>query len=126
MKVLNIVETAYRATLEEQDDTIVWLSHALVGAGADLALLLRGNAVNYGVRDQDASGLTFGAVRQTQPPVLAEDVSKLIDKGTAVYVVEEDLAERGIESPELIPGLKGISRRSVAALLAGFDQVWHW
>ena len=126
MKVLNIVETAYRATLEEQDDTIVWLSHALVGAGADLALLLRGNAVNYGVRNQDASGLMFGAVRQTQPPVLAEDVSKLIDKGTAVYVVEEDLAERGIESSELIPGLKGISRHSIAALLARFDQVWHW
>ena len=126
MKVLNIVETAYRATLEEQDDTIVWLSHALVGAGADLALLLRGNAVNYGVRAQDASGLAFGAVRQTQPPVLAQDVSKLIDKGTAVYVVEEDLADRGVESSELIPGLKGISRRGVAGLLAGFDQVWHW
>ena len=126
MKALNIIETAYRATLEEQDDTVVWITHAMKGAGADLAVLLRGNAVNYGVKDQDASGLTFGAEKQTQPPRLADDVAKLIDKGVNVYIVGEDVAERGLEKSELIKGLEMVSRADIAKLVDNYDQVWHW
>ena len=126
MKALNIIETGYRATLEEQDDTIVWLTHAMKGAGADLAVLLRGNAVNYGVKSQDASGLAFGSEVQTQPPRLDEDLAKLIAKGVEVHIIEEDVAERGLERGELIDGLKPISRCEVAKLVTQFDHVWHW
>jgi len=126
MKALNIVETAYRATIEEQDDTIVWITHAMKGAGADVSLLLRGNAVNYAVKGQDASGLAFGEARQTRPPELAEDVAKLVPKGVDVYIVDDDLADRGIERGELIDGLEHVGRGEIAALLGKFDQVWHW
>lgn len=126
MKAINIIETAYRATLEEQDDTIVWLTHAMKGAGADLDVLLRGSAVNYGVKGQDASGLTFGAIPQTQPPRLDEDVAKLVGKGVKVYVVEDDLADRGIEASSLIDGLTPVSRSGIAELIGGYDHVWHW
>lgn len=126
MKALNIIETAYRATLEEQDDPIVWITHAMKGAGADLTVLLRGNAVNYVVQGQDASGLSFGARKQTQPPRLAEDVSGLIGKGVDVYVIEDDLVERGLGNEATIDGLKRIARNDVPKLLDGYDQVWHW
>src|SRR5437762_13496744 len=104
MKVLNIVEAAYRGTLEEQDDTIVWICQAMKGANADIDVLLRGNAVNYAVKAQDASGLSFGGARQTQPPQLADDLVKLRGKGARIFLVEDALRVRGIEASELIDG----------------------
>lgn len=126
MKALNIIESAYRATVEEQDDTIIWLTHAMRGAGADLTVVLRGNAVNYAVKAQDASGLTFGQWRQTQPPYLADDVAGLAAKGVDVYAVSEDLAERGIQNGELVESVKMITRERITELIESHDRVWHW
>ncbi len=126
MKVLNIVETAYRATLEEQDDPVVWIAHAMKGAGGNLDVLLRGNAVNYVVKDQAVSGLAFGRRRQRMAPYLADDVAGLIAKGVAVFVVEEDVADRGIDSARMIAGLQPLSRNDLPNLLDAYDQVWHW
>ena len=72
------------------------------------------------------SPLTFGDRQQKHGPRLAEDVSRLIDKGVDVYIVREDLAERGLEGEELIDGLKAVSRAEVPRLFENFDQVWHW
>ena len=86
-KILQVIESAHRGTIEEQDDTIVWITHALKGAGADLDVLIRGTAVNTAVKGQDASGLSFGSWKQTQPPRLDQDIAKLIEKGVEVHVV---------------------------------------
>jgi hypothetical protein len=126
IKTLNIVETAYRATLEEQDDTILWLSRSLQGAGAEVDVLLKGAAVSYAVTAQDASGLAFGSERQTQPPRLAVEIAKLVAGGATVYLVEEDLAERGIVGEELVAGVERIRVGAVAPLVAGYDRIWHW
>ena len=126
MKALNIIETAYRATLEEQDDTVVWLMHAMRGAGAELAVLLRGNAVNYGVRAQDASGLVLGGVIQMHPPRLAADVAKLIEKGVPVFCIKEDVAARAIAGKDLIDNLGMIGKAELPGLCKRYDQIWHW
>lgn len=125
-KILNIVETAYRATLEEQDDTILWLSHMLKNAGADIAILLRANAVNYAVRGQDASGLSFGEIKMTHPPEIDKDVEKLIEKGVPIYLVEEDAIERGLSEGDLISAIKKVRRQDLPELIDEHDQVWHW
>ena len=125
-KILQVIESAYRATLEEQDDTVVWFTHAVKGGGAEVAVLLRGHAVNYGVKGQDASGIAFGDRKQTQPPDLARDLTSLITKGVEVYIVDDDLAARGVTATDLIDGMKPVSQSGLPALLARYDQIWHW
>ncbi len=126
MKVLQIVATAYRATLEEQDDPIIWISHAMKGAGADLDVLLRGNAVNYAVAAQDATGLSFGDWQQSQPPDLAGDIAALAAKDVNVFVVQDDLDERGLRDTALVAGIETLSRARLPTLLNDYDQIWNW
>lgn len=126
MTTLCIIETAYRATLEEQDDTIVWITHAMTGAGADLAVLLRGNAVNYAVKAQSVAPLSFGGRTQTNAPDIAGDVAGLIGKGVDVFVIQDDLDARGIAADDLIEGPKPVVQSDLPGLLESHDRVWHW
>jgi sulfur relay (sulfurtransferase) DsrF/TusC family protein len=125
-KTLQIVTSAYRCNVEEQDDPVLWISEVMKGAGADLNILLEGDAVSYAVQGQDASGLSFGDRSQTHAPRIEEDLKRIIGKDIEVYVVEDDFAERGLERTELVEGVKGVPRGALPALFAGYDQVWRW
>ena len=126
-KTLNIVESAYRAVMEEQDDTVLWLLAAMQGAGAQHTVVLRGNAVNYAVAGQGAPGLTVGQWKQAQAPRMDRDVIDLIEnRKIPVYLVEEDLADRGIDRGALVPGVKLVGREALPKLVAESEVVCHW
>lgn len=126
MKVLNIVETAYRATLEEQDDTILWLSQSFQTAAVDVSILLRGNAVNYLVKGQMPFNLHFGTWKQTQPPELDRDLEMMIANGIEVYAIAADIQARALPQNRLIEGVSLIEKSQIAQLFDQFDHVWHW
>jgi len=125
-RYLSVVENAYRATVEEQDDTAVWFTHAMRNGGAEAALLLRGDAVNYALEGQDARGLRFGTRPVTVAPELDRDLAAMTAKKIPVYVVTEDCAERGIPVDKLLPGLGLVSRNALAKLFDNYDRILHW
>ena len=126
MKALNVISTAYRATLEEQDDPIVWITHAMKGAGADLDVLLRGNAVNYAVASQDPAGVVIGKLSIEHPVYPQKNLLKMKQAGIPVHVIREDVEERGIPLESLVKDFELISGSELPNLFSQYDQVWHW
>lgn len=124
-RYLSIIDTAYRATLEEQDDTALWFNQAMKNGGAEVSILLSGDAVSYAVENQDAKGLRFGA-RAVRGPDIVRDLKTVMDKKIPLFVVDEDLADRGISASQLIPGVEQIPRSGVAKLIDGHDRILSW
>jgi hypothetical protein len=126
MKILNILSTGYRATLEEQDDTVVWMCHALRNAGADVDLLLRGSAVNYLAADQKAPRLAIGARLQRHSPDPHGQLLGLCAKGASVFALVDDVRRYGLDEASAPPSVKLVAGAHLPALVSGYDQIWHW
>ena len=126
MKILQVVEQAFRTLVEEQDDTILWLTQSMRGAGADVEVLLAGHAASYAVLKQRQPALTIGTWRQSEPSDLPHDLDNLLAKGVPIHVVREDLSERGLADLPLHAGVRLVSRRDLPALYERVDQVWQW
>ncbi|MBI4566733.1 MAG: DsrE family protein [Planctomycetes bacterium] len=126
-KTLNVVERAYHATLEEQDDVALWFSLAMkVQGNLEQSILLRGNAVNYLVRGQDAGGLRIGDLALDPPPRILDDLEMLKGKGIDLYAVEEDLASRGVPKDRLMSGVEVVKKSAIPDLFARHDRIWYW
>ena len=124
-RYLSIIDSAYRATIEEQDDTAVWFTHAMKNGGADVSILLQGDAVNYAVLNQDAKGLRFGN-RTVKGPDMVRDIKAVIEKNLPLFVVTDDLAERGISPSQVIPGIEQIQRSGIPKLIEAHDRILTW
>ncbi|HEU4709546.1 MAG TPA: hypothetical protein VFS17_09550 [Methylophilaceae bacterium] len=126
MKVLQVVEQAYRTLVEEQDDTILWLTQSMKGAGADLSVLLAGHCAYYAVQKTRQPALKIGGWQQQEPADIVRDIDQLLGKGVDVYVVREDLEERGLGDLPVHAGIRVIEKNKIHELYEQVDQVWQW
>ena len=126
MKILAIVQSAFRTLVEEQDDTILWLNQTLKKAGADISVLLSDHSCFYAFQKGALPSLQFGTWQQTTPASVQDDLSRLHAAGVPVYVIAEQLQSRGLRAADVNPGVLVIPQTQVASLYDAADQVWHW
>ena len=126
-KVLSVIDTAYRACQEEQDDAGLWFSAAVKNAGVEsMTILLTGNAVNYAVKGHKTDPMTLGGHRVPHPFDPAGDIERMAGKGVTFLLIREDAEERGIDGADLIGAVEQISRTKLPELLEEHDSIWHW
>lgn len=124
-KILSVLSHTEYGNLEDSDIGLFASAFAPV-AGASMTLLLSEDAVNYGVRGQEGSGIEIAGGR-VQPGFLIEaDVRAVSEAGIAVYALEEDLEERGIARADLVENVTLLSRRDYGKFIDQFDTVWNW
>ena len=126
MKVLNIICSGYRATLEEQDDTVLWITQAMSRAGADFDVLLRASAANYVVEGQAAATLAIGGRTQRNAPDVHGQVRDLAERGVGIFVLERDLGTYGLSEAPRLEKVQVVPAGELAGLISRYDAVWHW
>ena len=126
MKVLNILSQGYRATLEEQDDTVLWISQVLRRSDAEIDLLLRNSAVNYVVEGQRVEPLAIGGREQRNAPDVHAQLQGLVESGADVFVVDDDLRKYGLADKARLNSVRVIGSGDLPSVMAGYDQIWHW
>ena len=126
MKVLSIISSGYRATLEEQDDTVVWITQAMVRAGAEIDVLLRSSAANYVVEGQAAALLAIGGRVQRNAPDVHGQIRDLAERGVGIFVLEEDMAAYGLHSVPRFDRAQTVPAGGLAGLISRYDAIWHW
>lgn len=131
MQILHVLDQAFRTTVEEQDETILWLIQSMQKPASqdpnnEMQLLLTDHAVFYALKANPHPPLQIAELTQTQPADINRDISNLIEQGVQVMVVYEDLWDRGLEDKATVAGVDIVNRHGLHEIYINAEHVWHW
>lgn len=131
MRVLQVLDQAFRTVVEEQDETILWLIQSMLKPASEdtnneLMLLLTDNAVQYAYQKDPQPSLKIGDWQQSEPADIKRDIKNLLHRGVRIYIVYEDVKERGLDLLSITDGIEIINRDNLPKIYRYVDQVWHW
>lgn len=105
-------------------------TRALRRAGADVHLLVRGEALTYAVRGpaNDGAVRERGAARGDGGAHEGADVSlaSLLRREANVFYVDDDARAHQLGAADLVDSLKPVRSADLPALIGGYERVWHW
>ncbi len=120
---LSIVEGAYRATLEEQDDAALWFNAAVRNSGSDTNVLLKDLAVHYALAGQTAPTLNVGDVTVDRPwNCPHEEACTKHDVATVVEAVMADKPTPAKAEEPRVPSVLGVAVPKAKAPPATEDE----
>jgi sulfur relay (sulfurtransferase) DsrF/TusC family protein len=124
-KILSVLSHTEYGNLEDSDIGL-FASAFAPAVGSQMTILLSEDAVNYGLRGQEGTGIKIAGA-PVQPGFLIEqDVRAVQDARIPVYALAEDIEERGLKPADMVPGIKTISRKEFGRFIGQFDTVWNW
>lgn len=126
-KVLTIFEKPIYLSYEPVDPHLFATALGVADTPVEIHVLLREGAVTYAVTGQQLTeARVMGQevmVHDTSP---AQVMEFMLAHGARIYVIEEDLAERGVSVEDLVRGVTPIPRREAARLVQEHDAVMVW
>jgi hypothetical protein len=121
---LVVVERAYRGTVEQQYAHVLWLVHGL-HTQSPLTVLLRGPAAVYALAAADNGAAEVGGIPWGTGPDYQAAVGRLQDDGADVYVSAASLADLGVATVALLPGVRSLSDDQITTLVGECDRWWY-
>src|SRR5438445_324373 len=125
-RCLAVVERAFRGAIEEQYGHIVWLTRSLRRMRCEADLMLRGNTVLYGLRDQPLQALEIGGVRIDHLPHYESALRALLDDRATVFAERAAIRRLGLDEQRLMDGITLYDAEDFAAIIWRYDRVWYW
>lgn len=124
MRVLAVVERAYRGAVETQYAHLPFVLRDLHRQLGEVVVLLRGPAVTLGLDGPAQPVLRLGHAVVDTLPDRRDAVRGLLDDGVAVFVDDADLRTAGLPTSRLLAGVRTADRRTLP--WDGFAHVWFF
>lgn len=123
---LFVCELGYRAVMEEESDSAIWMAHALRRTSAvEVALLLYGPATHY-VADTRESVLVCSCCKRTRLVDVVSDIRSFLQDGGRVFVTDHDLDRYGIPRDRILSGVDILPDSKVSSLVAEYEHLSFW
>jgi intracellular sulfur oxidation DsrE/DsrF family protein len=96
-----------------------------VASDVDLTVVLRGAGIELAVAGSEVCPGALGG-RSLPPSASADDLLGLLESGIAVYADAGDLARLGLDSADLVDGVRPADDATIAQLIRRADTVLCW